>query len=569
MDLDRGVRAHSTRIVLSEILTELQLIYVTPEETREAGYLEFDHFGQRFNARRPIRSDLTVISQLWLRDLLWDFMAHNLRSARGPRSLNPYNAMRRACVELSAFLEIHALEGGHDPTRLGKEAFDKFTTDQLHRALSRLPSLIMQQRGQPATVSVATQRAVFAKARQIMRWTLESGDAERLGLPREFIMAFPASGRVPYRIRSPFTDETARTLVKEGNLQQLAGLDANDRGARDIWETIVATGRRCGEVVNLHWDCLGRYNGLPMLWHDQTKVGNYDQAVRIPERIHSRLRARQQTSLQRFEERHGRPPTDMERSRMALFPSPVANPSFEKAMGASWFSTLFRGWVDELDLGDCVPHQARHTMATRLLAAGAQLHHIKKFLGHVSEKMAEHYAKVAISEIEDILQHIWVAGPGTPQPGTVLSTGVTPLAREEATALALDLARHSTPAEGGFCTYQPVVDGGACPWKLNCHNCDKFVLSGADLLYWRRKREQWASIAERAPDDATADYLHQVFEPTARAIDGLEQALAGLGLLEDALALDLRRPQDYFHRLWNIAFRADDLAATADGREQP
>ena len=29
--------------------------------------------------------------------------------------------------------------------------------------------------------------------------------------------------------------------------------------------------------------------------------------------------------------------------------------------------------------------------------------------------------------------------------------------------------------------------------------------------------------------DATADYLHRYFEPTARAIDGLEKALAGLG----------------------------------------
>jgi hypothetical protein len=94
----------------------------------------------------------------------------------------------------------------------------------------------------------------------------------------------------------------------------------------------------------------------------------------------------------------------------------------------------------------------------------------------------------------------------------------------------------------------------------DCHACDKFVLSGADLLYWRRKREQWASIAERAPDDATADYLHQVFAPTAQAIDGLEKALAGLGLLDDALALDLRRPQDYYHRLWNLSFRAADLA---------
>jgi hypothetical protein len=57
-----------------------------------------------------------------------------------------------------------------------------------------------------------------------------------------------------------------------------------------------------------------------------------------------------------------------------------------------------------------------------------------------------------------------------------------------------------------------------------------------------------------------ADYLHQVFEPTARAIEGLEKALAGLGLLEEALVMDLRRPQDYFRRVWSTNFRATDLA---------
>ena len=102
-----------------------------------------------------------------------------------------------------------------------------------------------------------------------------------------------------------------------------------------------------------------------------------------------------------------------------------------------------------------------------------------------------------------------------------------------------------------------------CIRDRDCHNCAKFVLSGADLLYWRRKREQWYSIAERAPDDATANWLHQVFAPTAAAIDGLEAALAGLGLLHDALALDLRRPQDYFQRVWNIGFRATELASAS------
>jgi hypothetical protein len=123
------------------------------------------------------------------------------------------------------------------------------------------------------------------------------------------------------------------------------------------------------------------------------------------------------------------------------------------------------------------------------------------------------------------------------------------------------------PREGGFCTFQPVVDGGTCPWNLDCHNCDRFVLSGADLLYWRRKREQWRQLAEGAPDDATADYLHRYFEPTARAIDGLEKALAGLGLLDQALALDLRKPQDYFHRVWSTAFRASDLTESDTKRK--
>jgi hypothetical protein len=137
---------------------------------------------------------------------------------------------------------------------------------------------------------------------------------------------------------------------------------------------------------------------------------------------------------------------------------------------------------------------------------------------------------------------VWVAGPAA-----------DPAALH---AMSIDLSRRSTPAEGRFCTFQPVVRGDACPWQLNCEGCDKFVLSGADLLYWRRKREQWRSIAERAPDDATADHLHQVFEPTARAIDGPEKALADLGLLQQALAVDYRRPLDYFGRMWSLAFRA-------------
>ena len=448
----------------------------------------------------------------------------------------------------------------------------RFAADQRHREREGLASLAMRRQDGTLSIVTTTTRAItFNHARKLLRWALDCGAAEQIGLSREFITAMPAAGPTPVRKRSPFPDEVARALADEAGLARLAEVyDPSDFGLRDIWETIIVTGRRVSEVLQLRLDCTGRYGGLAMLWHDQTKVGRYDQAIRIPEWLFSRLAARRETTVSRFIARHGRAPTAAERAAMALFPGRYRNPDGTAAVTYQWFHSGFKAWADELDIGRWVAHQARHTLATSLLRHGATLTHIRRYLGHVSDRMAEHYIQLSHSDLEDVLQHVWVAGPGTASPGTLLSGPAAPLTRDQAQALAIDLSRRSTPAEGGFCTFQPVVDGGACPWNLDCHNCANFVLSGADLLYWRRKREQWYSIAERAPDDATANWLHQVFAPTAAAIDGLEAALAGLGLLHDALSLDLRRPQDYFQRVWNIGFRATELAsASADADPIP
>ena len=489
-----------------------------------------------------------------------------LRSPRCPRSPHPLDNIRRAGLELGVFLDIHAPGGGHDPTVLREEHMTRFVADLRHREREGLPSIAATGRhGAPSIITGNWCRNIFNYTRSVLRDALDSGHADELGLHRAFITAMPTAGVFIRRVRSPFPDDVARALADEANLQRLATVyDPFDRGLRDAWETIIVTGRRCGEVLKLRLDCLGRYGGLPMLWHDQTKVGNYDQAIRIPERLHQLLTERQHKTLAAFAARHYRQPTAQERTHLALFPTNVANRDGRRSLTYNWFHKGFKRWIDELDIGQWVPHQARHSLATSLLRHGASLTHIRRYLGHVSDRMAEHYVHLSHSDLETVLQHVWVAGPGAAHPGEVLTDATTPMTREQATALAINLSRRSTPAEGGFCTFQPVVDGGACPWNLDCHNCDKFVLSGADLLYWRRKREQWRLLAEGAPDDATAIYLHQYFEPTARAIDGLEKALAGLGLLDDALALDLRKPQDYFHRVWSTAFRATALADAAD-----
>ncbi|GAA3891740.1 tyrosine-type recombinase/integrase [Streptomyces sedi] len=569
IDLDVSSLSKTATGITKEILHELRLIYFTREETKEAGFIETRHFGITLDQRLGHIS-LTGISQRWLRGIAWDYFAEILSSPRCP-SAHKLDQIRRAMTELSAFLEADAPGGGHDPAVLTKEHADRFVADQRHRERHGLPSLAMvRSDGKPSIVTTGTRSVVFNHTRKILRKAMDDGATNALGLAREFVVALPNAGATAYpKRRRPFADEVARALADERNLAELTRVhDPDDEGARDIWEIVVVTGRRLGEVIELRWNCIGRLSGLAMLWHDQTKVGNYDAAIRIPESLYDLIADRQRKTLSRFADEHGYIPTGKERDGLALFPTNYRSTDGTIALSRPWFYSRFRPWVDAMDIGHCVPHQARHTLATSLLRQGATLTHIRRYLGHVSDRMAEHYVHLSNTDLENVLQHVWVAGPGTASPGELLAgDSAKALTKEQALAIAVDLARRSTPAEGGFCTFQPVVDGGACPWNLDCHNCDKFVLSGADLLYWRRKREQWRLLAEGAPDDATADYLHRYFEPTARAIDGLEKALAGLGLLDDALALDLRKPQDYFHRVWSTAFRAADLA-DAGSREQ-
>ncbi|MEU7429173.1 hypothetical protein [Streptomyces sp. NPDC040750] len=92
----------------------------------------------------------------------------------------------------------------------------------------------------------------------------------------------------------------ARALAEETNLQDLARTDADDRGLRDIWEALVFTGRRFGEVLEARLDCTSRINGIRFFWHEQTKVGNLDEAIRIPERLFGvRIRCSQSCNTDR------------------------------------------------------------------------------------------------------------------------------------------------------------------------------------------------------------------------------------------------------------------------------
>jgi hypothetical protein len=268
-----------------------------------SGFIETDHFGVRFD-QRASHVDLTGIEQRWLRDLLWDYLAAMLQSPRRPRSVGVVDGLRRAAIGLGAFLEIDAPGGGHDPTVVDGEHMRRFVADQRRRERLGMPSLaITQPSGKTSIVTTVTRSIVFNALHKMLRDALDTGAADGIGLAREFIVAVPTAGTTTGRTpRRPFPDEVVRAGRREQPASARRGLrSAVPRPARHlVWEITVTTGRRIREVLQVRWDCLGRYGGLPMFWHDQTTVGNYDAAIRIPERLHDVIAERQRTTLDRF-----------------------------------------------------------------------------------------------------------------------------------------------------------------------------------------------------------------------------------------------------------------------------
>jgi integrase/recombinase XerC len=51
------------------------------------------------------------------------------------------------------------------------------------------------------------------------------------------------------------------------------------------------------------------------------------------------------------------------------------------------------------------PHAIRHAAATHMVAAGADIRHVQKLLGHASLRTTQRYTKVAPAEVKATHQH--------------------------------------------------------------------------------------------------------------------------------------------------------------------
>ncbi|GLP79748.1 tyrosine-type recombinase/integrase [Mycobacterium antarcticum] len=544
-------------MIIALMQTFCSPIHVTRSESRDLGYIDPLHWGFRLeNRRSPF--DLRAITQDWLRTLTWDLIATIFDSPDRPRTQSSLEQLRRCSVTLSAYLEWSVPDGGTDAPQLTEGIARSFVADMTRRAQNGEPQLgLYLVDGQASTATELSKSQTFNGLRRLMRYALDSGIADTIGLRREFMLAFPEGKQRHSKQPRPLSDDVFEHLISPANMKLLAARDPNDLGIEDIWFIQIRVGRRIGEVVNLRYDCVSEHSGRKYAWFDMTKVNQLDYGVLIPDDAFWVIRERQQKTAERYRLKHGSAPTGKTTQKIALFPSTTQNPHFLNAIAIATFQDRFKKWLEEIELPGHVSHQARHTLATRLVDAGAPMVVVKQILGHVSERMSEHYTLISSAKIEPYLQQVWVKGPGSKTPGELVRTPQA--SADSAIQLKLiDIA--ALPTEGGLCTFKPVVGGADCPKGLRCNDCEDFVLTGADYAYWKRQEERWATYAENAPDEPSRAYVYQLFQNSSTAIAGLETALSTLGLLEQAKTVDLRSPyQDFFDPIWNRGWRAKDL----------
>ena len=170
-------------------------VHVTRAESRELGYIDPLHWGFRLKDRRA-PFDLRAVTQDWLRTLTWDLISAIFDSPDRPRTATSLEQLRRCSVTLSAYLECAVPDGGADTTQLTEDIGRAFVADLTRRAQNGEPQLgLYLPDGQPSIATELSKSLTFNGLRRLMRYALECGVADAIGLPRQFMLVFPEGKR--------------------------------------------------------------------------------------------------------------------------------------------------------------------------------------------------------------------------------------------------------------------------------------------------------------------------------------------------------------------------------------
>jgi integrase len=274
---------------------------------------------------------------------------------------------------------------------------------------------------------------------------------------------------------------------------------------QSIYRILRDTGRRPGEVVSLHVNCIEVIDGQPNLIYDNHKAG----------RMRRRLPITTDTAevIQTWQQRRTRLSAPPALDRW-LFPSPLLRAQQSRGhITSDCVGRAFKAWVTQigtidsellgpdgtpapLDPSLVTPYALRHTYAQRHADAGVPVDVLKELMDHVAVATTMGYYSIGLKRKQQAIRAVGslaVDAAGNPAPFT------SPTAYQRA----------SVSVPFGNCTEPSNVKagGGACPIRFQCAGCGFYRPDPSYLPALEQHIAALRADRETAQAIGTADYV--------------------------------------------------------------
>ena len=267
--------------------------------------------------------------------------------------------------------------------------------------------------------------------------------------------------------------EQTRAIVRDGTDVELGGL--GQPAVMRAWLIQAMTGRRASEVLMMDFAPLTDIPGLDVttvpdsgmvarLRYQQTKIDTAPNTILVGWDVVEIVAEQQAWVRQRW----NLPPDGTVRY---LFPKTTGNRHGTKSWETSNYDKILKDLSRHLNLRDSRgelllysrSHRLRHTKATTLLNAGAPIHVVQRYLGHLSPAMTMRYAATLASTAER--EFLALAKVG--RDGRELGMD----RRDMLDLVQLD-RRTDRILPNGYCLLPPTR---SCDKGNACHGCDHFA----------------------------------------------------------------------------------------------
>ena len=230
--------------------------------------------------------------------------------------------------------------------------------------------------------AAATVRRKLASARAFFR------HLQREGVVRDNPFSLLHGPRMEKRLPKTLSVADIDRFLARPRADYEAGLIGEYSCARDaaLFEVLYSTGCRISEVVSITWEIVDFSRGCMIV----TGKGSKDRLVIVGSRALAALEELRSVAERRF-------------SRPVLPSEPVFLSDRLEPVSPRFVERRMKRYLAEAGLPtDLSPHKLRHSFATHLLDAGADLRSVQEMLGHASISTTQIYTHVSVERLKDI-----------------------------------------------------------------------------------------------------------------------------------------------------------------------